>query len=114
MSSVHDHIVSSSPALFALRTYKAGSAELNITLYHSCCTLQAVSEQQTAALLAELPLKWEKLGDLALLPHHCMMSPSWPSLIPNVWEVVCHALRVRRLARQAPVANTGKPCQSVA
>ena len=77
------------------------------------CCLQNISEQRTAALLAELPVKWEKLGDLALLPHSCMTSASWPSVIGNVWHLVCHALGVQRLARQAPVASTGKSRQTM-
>ena len=59
-------------------------------------------------------MKWEKLGDLALLPHSCMTSASWPCLIGNVWQLVCTALGVQRLARQAPIADTGKSQQTLA
>ena len=54
-------------------------------------------------------MKWEKLGTLALLPHTCMTSPDWKGLVPGVWRLVAQALGVQRLARQAPVANTGRP-----
>ena len=61
-----------------------------------------------ASLLEELPTKWEKLGDLALLPHDCMQSEQWRQYEPAVWRIIAQALGVNRLARQAPVANTGE------
>ncbi len=59
-------------------------------------------------LLAELPTRWEKLGNLALLPRTCMASPEWDTLGQPRWRAVADALGVKRLAMQAPVANTGE------
>ena len=58
-------------------------------------------------LLSELPCKWEKLGDLAMLPRTCMASPDWDRMGQPLWRLVADALGVQRLAMQAPVANTG-------
>lgn len=65
-----------------------------------------VSTEEAKSLLAELPAKWERLGDLALLPNKAMTSPAWQRM-PGAWDVVARALSVDCLARQAPVAATG-------
>ena len=87
-----------------------------------------------ARLAAELPTKWERLGDLCvgrtlpgaarpvrrltcpprppwpspasrvLLPANCMRSPAWPE---TVWEVVAGALQCEKLGVQAAVAANG-------
>lgn len=76
------------------------------------CLLQGFAQQHAVQLLSELPNRWEKLGDLALLPRTCMASPDWGSLGQPLWRAVAVALGVERLAMQAPVANTGH-CSSI-
>lgn len=71
------------------------------------CLLQGFARELSAQLLSELPTRWEKLGDLALLPRTCMASPDWAGLGQPLWRAVASALGVERLAMQAPVANTG-------
>ena len=71
------------------------------------CLLQGFAQEHSAQLLSELPTRWEKLGDLTLLPRTCMASPDWGSLGQLLWRAVAGALGVERLAMQAPVANTG-------
>ncbi|DBA73560.1 TPA: hypothetical protein ACH3X2_009802 [Trebouxia sp. C0005] len=68
---------------------------------------QGFAQQHAAQLLSELPTRWEKLGDLALLPRTCMASPDWGGLGQPLWRAVVIALGVERLAMQALVANTG-------
>lgn len=70
--------------------------------------LQAVAQERIDELLLEVPSRWEKLGDLALLPRTSMTSPEWGSLPQALWKAVADALGVKRLAMQAPVADTGK------
>lgn len=62
--------------------------------------------------MAEVPSKWERLGDLALLPNQAFTSAAWAHLGAQLWEAVAAALGVARLARQSPVANKGvsAPC----
>lgn len=72
------------------------------------CSAQGLTQERIAQLLLELPSKWEKLGDLALLPRTCMASPEWGCLGQPLWEAVACALGVRRLAMQAPVADSGE------
>lgn len=68
---------------------------------------QGLAKQRIAELVDELPSKWEKLGDLALLPRTCMASPEWGCLKQPLWRAVASALGLNRLAMQAPIANTG-------
>ncbi|GLI67646.1 hypothetical protein VaNZ11_011895, partial [Volvox africanus] len=78
-------------------------------------------------LLADLPSRWERLGDLVLLPAGSLAHQGWvtalaavaavkgeaavtavgPDVLLPLWRVVAEALGVKRLARQAAVANTG-------
>lgn len=65
-------------------------------------------------LLDDLPAKWERLEDLALVPASAFSGAEWLAaiaLLPGgagaLWRAVAGALGVARLARQAPVANTG-------
>ena len=64
-------------------------------------------DEAIMALRAQMPSRWERLGDIALLPNQSFASPVWASLGSELWEAVAAALGVARLARQSPVANTG-------
>ncbi|PNH03589.1 tRNA wybutosine-synthesizing protein 5, partial [Tetrabaena socialis] len=93
--------------------------------------------------MADLPTRWERLGDLVLLPAGSMAHPGWrralaaaaaaagavvgdggggggvggggaaaggsdgDDVLLPLWRAAAEALGVERLARQAPVANTG-------
>lgn len=70
--------------------------------------VQDFTDEHTAQMLSELPTRWEKLGDLALLPRTCLASPDWAHLGQPLWRAIADALGVARLAMQAPVANTGR------
>ena len=69
--------------------------------------MQALPQERTAQLLLELPTRWEILGDLVLLPRTSMTSPEWGCMGQPLWRAIANALRVKRLAMQAPIANTG-------
>lgn len=58
------------------------------------------------ALLEDLPKRWERLGDIAILPAGSLASSSWSSIGPALWPIITSALGSRRVARQAPVAAT--------
>ncbi|KAL8151209.1 hypothetical protein V2J09_021017 [Rumex salicifolius] len=61
----------------------------------------------SAELLAELPTRWEKLGDIAVLPLSSFKDPVWNSISSLLWPAVAKCLSTRRLARQGRVAATG-------
>lgn len=57
--------------------------------------------------MAEVPSKWERLGDLVLLPADSFRAAEWAALGNALWTAVAAALKAHCLARQAPIANTG-------
>ncbi|BDA41177.1 probable tRNA wybutosine-synthesizing protein 5 at C-terminar half [Coccomyxa sp. Obi] len=66
-----------------------------------------VSDAQAQQLMAEVPSKWERLGDLVLLPADSFRAAEWAAQGDALWTAVGAALKADGLARQAPVANTG-------
>ena len=61
-------------------------------------------------LLSELPTKWEKLGDLILLPETAFSSERWTSIISqdnqlSLWECIAEALKVERIGKQKHVSD---------
>ena len=69
-----------------------------------------VSANLLLELLNDLPHKWEKLGDLALIPALSVSHPAWRDLfddMASIWVVIAKAIGVQRLARQQPIANNG-------
>lgn len=68
------------------------------------------NQKLIAQLLAEIPLKWEKLGDLILLPQTAFSSEKWSSLITqqnqiSLWKNIAEALKVERIGRQKFINN---------
>jgi tRNA wybutosine-synthesizing protein 3 len=62
-------------------------------------------EEMMRGLLSELPKKWEKLGDLILLPQTAFSSEKWLSIICeenqlSLWKCIAEALKVERIGKQ--------------
>ncbi|MGB1419215.1 MAG: hypothetical protein ACPG7K_00380 [Poseidonia sp.] len=56
------------------------------------------------------PTKWEKLGELVLLPHTLSQSEAWQTVreheeSPTLWKAMAEALKVTSLGVQAPIAD---------
>ncbi|KAL9236617.1 hypothetical protein vseg_011262 [Gypsophila vaccaria] len=58
-------------------------------------------------ILDQLPTRWERLGDIVVLPTTSFKDPVWDTLGMDLWNVVAQNLCARRLARQGRVASTG-------
>ncbi|GAA0158468.1 RNA methyltransferase [Lithospermum erythrorhizon] len=58
-------------------------------------------------ILEQLPSRWERLGDIIVLPVTSFRDPTWDSVNGELWPIVARALGTRRLARQGRVATTG-------
>ncbi|KAG7557630.1 S-adenosyl-L-methionine-dependent methyltransferase [Arabidopsis suecica] len=58
-------------------------------------------------LLDELPQKWERLGDIVVLPATSFKDPTWSSISDEVWCAVSKSLSANRLARQGRVEPNG-------
>uniref|UniRef100_UPI00358E2EA6 tRNA wybutosine-synthesizing protein 2 homolog n=1 Tax=Myxine glutinosa TaxID=7769 RepID=UPI00358E2EA6 len=55
----------------------------------------------------QLPRRWERHGDLAIVDQQAFASPFWDSFAPELWTAVTKALGVRRLAKQGRVQPDG-------
>lgn len=58
-------------------------------------------------LLEQLPARWERLGDIVVLPISSFDDPAWDTIGEELWSAVAKSLGARRLARQGRVAPTG-------
>ncbi|XP_074307515.1 tRNA wybutosine-synthesizing protein 2/3/4-like [Silene latifolia] len=58
-------------------------------------------------ILDQLPTRWERLGDIAVLPITSFRDPAWDTLGMELWDAVAKTLGAHRLARQGRVASTG-------
>ena len=57
-----------------------------------------------------LPTKWEKLGELVLLPHELGQTKAWEKvrqhpMVGDLWKGMARALKVTSVGLQAPIAN---------
>lgn len=59
-------------------------------------------------LLSEVPTKWERHGDLVIIPQSSFLSSEWQTVgLENLWSVVAKSLCCSRLARHSAVSNNG-------
>ncbi|XP_030511426.1 tRNA wybutosine-synthesizing protein 2/3/4 isoform X2 [Rhodamnia argentea] len=57
-------------------------------------------------LLEQLPTRWERLGDIVVLPETSFKDPIWETIGEELWPIIAKVLNTRRLARQGYVART--------
>ncbi|XP_020573877.1 tRNA wybutosine-synthesizing protein 2/3/4 isoform X2 [Phalaenopsis equestris] len=57
-------------------------------------------------MLEELPVRWERLGDITVLPVSSFSDPRWDSIAEELWPIVAKSLRALRLARQGRILPT--------
>ncbi|KAI3456455.1 hypothetical protein Pfo_013118 [Paulownia fortunei] len=60
-----------------------------------------------AELIEELPSRWERLGDVIVLPIMSFKDQVWQSIGEELWPLVAQSLGTQRLARQGRIAQTG-------
>ncbi|KDP20748.1 hypothetical protein JCGZ_21219 [Jatropha curcas] len=58
-------------------------------------------------LLDQLPTRWERLGDVVVLPATSFKDPSWDLIGDELWPTIAKLLSSNRLARKGRVAPTG-------
>nr|XP_027087531.1 tRNA wybutosine-synthesizing protein 2/3/4-like [Coffea arabica] len=58
-------------------------------------------------LLDELPSRWQRLGDIVVLPVTSFKDPAWNLVGKELWPVVAKSIGTDRLAQQGLVASTG-------
>ena len=80
----------------------------DMTLY-----LKQYFDSDLSGLIANLPLKWELFGDLAIIPNSVMNNSQWQDFFRSItqeqereiWQIIARALKVDRLARQDKIAT---------
>ncbi|KAK6123931.1 hypothetical protein DH2020_042328 [Rehmannia glutinosa] len=60
-----------------------------------------------AELIEQLPSRWERLGDIIVLPVMSFKDQIWESIGEELWPLVARSLGTHRLARQGRIAQTG-------
>ncbi|KAG4146669.1 hypothetical protein ERO13_D05G173300v2 [Gossypium hirsutum] len=58
-------------------------------------------------LLEQLPNRWERIGDIVVLPISSFRDPIWNSIGEELWPIIAKSLNTCRLARQGRVAANG-------
>jgi tRNA wybutosine-synthesizing protein 3 len=73
-------------------------------------SLLSARDAASASVTSQIPTRWEKLGDLALLPSSSFSDETvWTSDVrTELWPLVAAALGVGRLAKQAEVSRGPK------
>nr|CAB3267259.1 tRNA wybutosine-synthesizing protein 2 homolog [Phallusia mammillata] len=82
------------------------SAEkLNRAIKKFCAENQLIFSEE---LSSSLPKRWEKHGDMIMLPQACFNPELWNSLDQSkLWDLVADTLKVKRLARQTIITDDG-------
>ena len=63
---------------------------------------KALTERQGGALPGEIPTKWEKFADVAILPQNAFRDTGW-NPDESLWEIIAESLNVKRIARMGEV-----------
>ncbi|KAK1279812.1 tRNA wybutosine-synthesizing protein 2/3/4 [Acorus gramineus] len=58
-------------------------------------------------MLEQLPSRWERLGDIVVLPVSSFGDPAWDLIGDELWPIVAESLGACRLARQGRILPTG-------
>jgi len=58
----------------------------------------------SGVLPGDLPRKWERFSDVAIIPHDAFKGPDWEADL-GLWEAVAEALGAKRLARMGEVSG---------
>ncbi|VDK69098.1 unnamed protein product [Litomosoides sigmodontis] len=53
----------------------------------------------------DLPKRWEKHGDMIILPHNCFKHPNWRLMGPKLWEITTESLNANRLGKKRMVGE---------
>ena len=70
----------------------------------SLLKLKDLEDKKLAALIDDIPKRWEKFDDIALIPNSSFRKEHWDSIInDDFWDKICQSLNVKRLARSGEI-----------
>lgn len=67
----------------------------------------AYSDEDVQELLKKVPKRWQRHGDLVILRRDAFDDCRWDHVRERLWEVICDALRCKRLALAGRIADDG-------
>lgn len=79
-------------AVVLVLVFQKGSAKLNIL------------SSPLSVLISLIYLRWDKLGDIIVLPVSSFRDQAWELVEEDLWPIVAQSLGTRRLARQVSLA----------
>jgi len=83
-------------------------AQNPLTLMKQEVAAMLASRGLNADLAQEVPARWEKLGDLVLIPSHAFTASDFKTFEDELYGMVARVLGASRVARQAPVSQGPK------
>ncbi|KAK9022971.1 hypothetical protein V6N11_003207 [Hibiscus sabdariffa] len=84
---------------------KASKSPLKIMTEAVACLIR--QKGLSDELLEQIPNRWERLGDIVVLPVSSFRDPVWDSIGGELWPIIAKSLNTCRLARQGRVAANG-------
>ena len=70
----------------------------------SLLKLKGLEEEKIVELIGDLPNRWEKFDDIALIPNSSFRKEHWKPIISDeFWIKICQSLNVERLARSGEI-----------
>lgn len=70
----------------------------------SLLKLKGLEEEKIVELIGDLPNRWEKFDDIALIPNSSFRKEHWTPIISDeFWIKICQSLNVERLARSGEI-----------
>lgn len=68
-----------------------------------------LDDDQYSKLLEEIPSRWEKLGDMVLIPESSFSSTIWDEINKNrdnkIWKIICNELKISKIGRQKRIRH---------
>ena len=65
---------------------------------------KGLDDKKIDEYLDDIPRRWEKFDDIAIIPYSSFKKTKWNSIInKEFWAVVCQALNTKRLARNGEI-----------
>ena len=72
----------------------------------SFLVLKGIEEEKIVELLDDIPKRWEKFDDIALIPNSSFRKEMWNPIIDDeFWTKVCQSLNIKRLARSGEIVG---------
>ena len=67
---------------------------------------RGLENEKIDGLLDDIPKRWEKFDDIALIPNSSFRKEQWGSIINDeFWNKVCQSLNIERLARSGEIVG---------